>query len=596
MSSNCDSEGVPVDHDGHRMEDFISHTAPFAVRADVFQEVFSGYGKDVDGSHLEAMPMSGMQPSSSGGIALEDVVIVEDDYSSDENPPQLDGESNMSATVQAILRTTKHEREALISTKSKLTDVLRFLRKKGFSEAQIYEDLACDGFAHTILARNEFGLPDSSSLKQGDLKNELPKCAGEVLGNVPHSNSVVNGSPLVAQDPFKDKMKQKADGSSHVADTMLHGDGPVSGADNTPKPSWSAVVKNNITDEVISFDYCPMAPGASMVTPPSDVLKKGVEKFKYCLVGSFSKGTLNFSKVMEIAKKAWDSRGLCSISQKDSHTVLFKFNTERDMNAILARGTWYFDRKPLILTAWGTDLGVGKVTSIPLWVKFKNIPDYYWTREGLSCIASSVGPPICADKVTSQLNPVQFAKLCVKYTVGDPLPESVKVALMDVNTMELSKNEFATVELSYPQRPLVCSGCKSVGHLVGACPTVKRIWVKKPQVKNMDVKPSSDKKEPSTNPPAQDCPDHNEEHLACVNEPVAQAIANSGPSKGATVEPAGNNEEWTTVGGKKLKGDPSHSTVTAQQMPIYAAISKSLSKSQLKKAKKSGGKSSPKTK
>lgn len=186
-----------------------------------------------------------------------------------------------------------------------------------------------------------------------------------------------------------------------------------------------------------------------------------------------------FSKVLEIAKKSWDSRGLCHVSQKDSHTFLFKFHNETGMNAVLARGTWYFERKPVLLSAWGSDLGEGNASSIPLWVKFKNLPDYYWTREGLSCVASSIGPPICADKTTALLDPVPFAKMCVRYNIGDPLPESIKVAALDVKTMELSNDSFVDIEVSYPQRPMVCGGCKMLGHLIGACPSVKRFGSKR---------------------------------------------------------------------------------------------------------------------
>ncbi|WOH08703.1 hypothetical protein DCAR_0728149 [Daucus carota subsp. sativus] len=149
------------------------------------------------------------------------------------------------------------------------------------------------------------------------------------------------------------------------------------------------------------------------------------------------------------------------------------------MNAVLARGTWYFERKPVLLSAWGSDLGEGNASSIPLWVKFKNLPDYYWTREGLSCVASSIGPPICADKTTALLDPVPFAKMCVRYNIGDPLPESIKVAALDVKTMELSNDSFVDIEVSYPQRPMVCGGCKMLGHLIGACPSVKRFGSKR---------------------------------------------------------------------------------------------------------------------
>ena len=394
--SNCNSDGFAIDQDGFCLEEgVLNSSAPIAIRSDVFQEIMAGSGKEMGGSHLEVDPKGEALPSSSGGIPLEEVVIVEDGYSSDESRlPDVHHLSTTSATVQAIMSTTKYEREALISTRSKLADVLSFLRKKGFSEAQIYEDLGRQGFTSPSPSRDEFGLPVVSN--KGVVIGESADCAAKMLD----SEGMVGEA---APNPHKDKMK-KIEDSPKAASGGVQEPNKDSG-----KPLWSTVVKNSGPEECGSFDYCLMPEGSSVIAPPPGVLKKGLEKFKLCLVGVFSKGTLPLSKVMELTRKAWDSKGLCQVSQRDSHTFFFKFRSEAEMNTVLARGTWYFERKPLILQVWGADLGVGKPSTVPLWVKFENLPDYYWTREGLSFVASSIGPPICADKVTAQLNPVQFA-------------------------------------------------------------------------------------------------------------------------------------------------------------------------------------------
>ena len=370
MDSNVDSDGYAIDHDGERLEFGVpSGTAPFAISGAVFQELFSGSGKDTaqNITHFEAEALgapSGAKPSSSGGIPLTEHIIVEDYVSSDEEQVSpvaaMDRcKSNTSATIQAMLRVSKHEREELYTSRRRLADALKFLKSKGFQEDDIFKEMEHDGFSTQQPLRDDFGLPLSKNNGDNPLKDKLKAKIAEVNGseNTPKVSTDLPNTNLAGEN-------KKCDGGN---------------SNTTPKPSWSAVVKNSKLEEALTFDYCPMPPRASVVTLPAEALQKGLEKFKCCLVGTFTKGTLPYSKVLELAKKSWDSKGLCQVSQKDSHTFLFKFLSERDMNAVFARGTWYFDRKPLVFSIWGSDFGDKKLTSIPLWVKFKNLPDYYWT-------------------------------------------------------------------------------------------------------------------------------------------------------------------------------------------------------------------------
>ncbi|KAL8110069.1 hypothetical protein AgCh_025974 [Apium graveolens] len=105
----------------------------------------------------------------------------------------------------------------------------------------------------------------------------------------------------------------------------------------------------------------------------------------------------------------------------------------------LSRGTWFINKSPMLLSPWSLDLDRNKISSVPLWVKFSNIPKCYWTREGLSYIASSIGEPLFADAVTAKLNMVPFAKFCVKYKIGDPLPSSINILAINSSGEKGSK-------------------------------------------------------------------------------------------------------------------------------------------------------------
>lgn len=172
----------------------------------------------------------------------------------------------------------------------------------------------------------------------------------------------------------------------------------------------------------------------------------------------------------------WGSRGLKNVFQRDNHTFVLKFDNEQCRDVVLSRGTWYVGRRPMVVTGWGVQPGKDCVETLPLWIKLSNIPDYYWTDEGLSRLASVVGKPLGADALTSKLEMLPFAKLQVVYKLGDPLPNEISAVSIDPVSQQKS---VVKVSVSYPFRPLFCSGCKSLGHSIGACPKVARVWVQK---------------------------------------------------------------------------------------------------------------------
>lgn len=497
--SNCDSDGVPVDHDGERLEDYVTSTAPFAVSGAVFREMMAEKLRDLVGGHSEAEALGAPRTvaSTSGGIPIQVApdVTIEDYYSSDEpvSPIAVQNRcrSTISSTVHAVLRTSKHERDELYNNRRKLADALKFLKSKGFCEEDILKEQMRDGFVKSNSVRDEFGLPVLQ-------KKEVPVACNSFEGNpkpVVNADKVFDEMPSSIpglekkaldssvhldneppKDPFKAKLKGKLVDEAH---TILKEDGSSKDSQERvvhANNSWARVVKKDIPS--VNFQFFPKEKGAAVVDPPDEVLIKGNEKFKNFVVGTFSKGTHSFKTVSAFVLKFWKHRGLVSVHQKDPHTFLFKFADNMGVFEVLSRGTWYVDRRPMIVSAWGHKPGTTVINHMPLWVKFSNLPDSYWTEEGLSRIASVIGEPLGADEPTSKLDVLPFAKMQVRYTLGDPLPSDISVSVLDPVTKQRS---VAKVLVSYPVRPLYCTGCQSLGHSVSACPKITRVWKVKEQ-------------------------------------------------------------------------------------------------------------------
>lgn len=102
--------------------------------------------------------------------------------------------------------------------------------------------------------------------------------------------------------------------------------------------------------------------------------------------------------------------------------------------------------------------------------------------------------------------------------MGDPLPNEIQASVLDPVTNEKSVTK---VLVSYPVRPLFCTGCKSLGHSTSACPKVNRVWVQK-------VKPPEMVDSATCSPPAEKkaSNDHNQS-AAVVQTPNANQEANA---------------------------------------------------------------------
>ncbi|KAK1391683.1 hypothetical protein POM88_010739 [Heracleum sosnowskyi] len=81
------------------------------------------------------------------------------------------------------------------------------------------------------------------------------------------------------------------------------------------------------------FPLCPPPPdGVNIVTPSDEVLKKGNDKLRITIVGTFTKGSVSCTNVCDFARAHWGKQGLVHVGQKDEHTFFFKFDNELSMH------------------------------------------------------------------------------------------------------------------------------------------------------------------------------------------------------------------------------------------------------------------------
>ncbi|XP_059636151.1 uncharacterized protein LOC132278375 [Cornus florida] len=148
---------------------------------------------------------------------------------------------------------------------------------------------------------------------------------------------------------------------------------------------------------------------------------------------------------------------------------IFKFSTEAECNNILANGPCMVMGKPLFLKKWhkGMEMSKESCRSIPLWIKFYNIPYEYWAAKGFSHVISAVGKPLFADRLTESKARLSYARLCVEVDATKPFVESFQ--------LKATNGIVFDIKAEYQWKPMVCSSCCCFGHLSNVCPTKQTI-------------------------------------------------------------------------------------------------------------------------
>ncbi|GAV81192.1 DUF4283 domain-containing protein [Cephalotus follicularis] len=144
---------------------------------------------------------------------------------------------------------------------------------------------------------------------------------------------------------------------------------------------------------------------------------------------------------------------------------MVKFDKGQDRDWVMDNGPWDIWGYHLALRKWskGMSLTLEYCKSIMVWVKLSRVPIQYWTKLGLSYIASVLGKPLHMDVNTTKRLALTFARVCVDMTATSTFPDNIILELEDGNT--------TTIGVEYPWRPTSCTLCKVFDHFDKNFPT-----------------------------------------------------------------------------------------------------------------------------
>ena len=239
--------------------------------------------------------------------------------------------------------------------------------------------------------------------------------------------------------------------------------------DLSPVKSWQnlfSVAKK--TNGQLRYSKPHRTDGKIVVKPPEEAVMEGIDMWKGCLVGQFLDKRLPYPVVRSLVNKLWGKKEMPDISTTENGLYFFRFRDLEARDWVMDSGPWHLAGRPFILRVWrpGMDMLNIQLTSIPIWVKFFNIPLEYWTNTSLGYIASVVGNPLHLDTLTENQARLSFARICIEVGVDCEFPKSV--------LLDMGNGKYSTIRIEYPWAPQCCSNCKLFGHNLSHCHLMKK--------------------------------------------------------------------------------------------------------------------------
>ena len=302
-------------------------------------------------------------------------------------------------------------------------------------------------------------------------------CVAACSANCPSTTSVFSATipdrPVMFVDQMDSLVKANAD-AAQVAGPRdagpslprsLQSDIPVGSAHVLPNvPTWSSLFKPTESDSVFKLDHIDLSTcrGERKLKVPNSISEQGCQEWHNTLVGFFLGRRLPYSLVHKATSKFWDKAGLINTLATDQGTYFFQFSSAAELEAVLEGGPWNVAGKPIILQKWSPSLSIdkNKVSRVPVWVCFYNVPLEYWTQQGLSYISSMVGKPIQVDRMTATRRRITYARICIEVDAQDDWITSFE--LEAANPPQGS--DPITIHVEYQWTPLRCNSCKYFGH------------------------------------------------------------------------------------------------------------------------------------
>ncbi|XP_019260265.1 PREDICTED: uncharacterized protein LOC109238288 [Nicotiana attenuata] len=187
-------------------------------------------------------------------------------------------------------------------------------------------------------------------------------------------------------------------------------------------------------------------------------IEEETQKWKLALILYVVGGSPTIGAMERYIASVWNFVAKPKVYFRDDGYFVVRFNSIEDRDEVLYSGPHMLNNKPIMAKMWSADFDFNKevLQTIPVWVKYPNLPLNCWGKRSLSRISSGLGIPLYADAYTTQVDRISYARVLIEMDVTKKLPRSIKVT--DPNGREFIQ------EIAYDWVPEFCTKCMQVDH------------------------------------------------------------------------------------------------------------------------------------
>lgn len=204
--------------------------------------------------------------------------------------------------------------------------------------------------------------------------------------------------------------------------------------------------------------------GTPEISIPSKVLKLGPENKDEYIIGKFHRCSLPPGGLVHaVANRIWGRNCKISCKKIGESSFMFHIPHESTRHWVIQRGVWHIDDCLLFVLPWTPEgtFKIPEISTLPVWVNLKNIPDCCYSRLGISHIGSGLGEPILTHKPRLDPTSMGEAKVLVEMELDRDFPKII--ALDD------KQGSIFLVDVEYTWIPSTCERCGNLGHKEKRC-------------------------------------------------------------------------------------------------------------------------------